>query len=143
MKKFILFALIFLVGCKAQELSHITVITPEKQVPVFVEIADEPSEQSEGLMFRKSLDKDKGMLFVFEEEMTQSFWMKNTLIPLDMFFINSENAIVDIQEAEPCKTEDCQIYVSSEPAKYVLEVNKGFSKENNISIGNDIIINIK
>lgn len=106
---------------------------------IFIEIADDPFEQSKGLMYRSSLDWNNGMLFAFENEEIRSFWMKNTLIPLDMIFIDKGLKIIDIIEnAQPCKTNNCPSYVSNQPAKYVLEVNAGYVKENKISVGDTI-----
>lgn len=106
-------------------------------LPVYIDIADDPYEQSRGLMFRKSLESNNGMLFVFEDLTNRSFWMKNTYIPLDMIFIDNNLRIVDIKEnVPPCLRENpCPSYPSTDPAKYVLEVNGGFVRENRIKIG--------
>ena len=70
-----------------------------------VELARTESERDQGLMYRKELDKNKGMLFIFDKEGIYPFWMKNTLIPLDMIWIDSNNKIVFIaQNVQPCKT---------------------------------------
>ena len=112
--------------------------SPEKPSPkvVFekksfeVELARSGSEILRGLMFRKSLCKNCGMLFIFKDSSPRSFWMKNTLIPLDIVFIGENYEIVNISKAVPCKKEPCKIYRSKSPAKYVLEVNIGeFKKE--------------
>jgi len=101
-----------------------------------VEIAQTPEELSVGLMYRENLDKDKGMLFIFEEERKQAFWMKNTLIPLDIIWINKEMNVVFIENAVPCTQEDeCFQYVPSYDAIYVLEINFEEALKNNISIG--------
>lgn len=103
-----------------------------------VEIADSELEREKGLMYRESLDENSGMLFIFPDSKTRGFWMKNTLIPLDILFIDDSLKIVDIKTAIPCYSEPCAIYTSNLPAKYVLEVNSGFSKHNNLSIGERI-----
>ena len=104
--------------------------------PIYVEIADDPFEQSRGLMFRNNLEMNNGMLFVFDDEREISFWMKNTLIPLDMIFMYEKLEVVDIKEnVQPCVTEICQSYVSEQPAKYVLEVNAGYVQRNGVGIG--------
>jgi len=90
-----------------------------------VEVADEPAEHHYGLMFREELKKGVGMLFVFEEENFHAFWMKNTLIPLDIVWISKDMNVVDIHRMEPCTTERCESYTPKARAKYVLEVNAG------------------
>ena len=88
-----------------------------------VEIADEHKERRQGIMFRESLAKNAGMLFVFEKESMYPFWMKNTLIPLTMIWIAEDFTIVDIKNAVPCEKDPCPNYPPSGKAKYVLEVN--------------------
>jgi len=104
------------------------------EVEVRVEIADEPSEQAKGLMYRTALAENRGMLFVFRKEERLSFWMKNTLIPLSVAFMDSEGRIVDIQDMKPLD-DDPPSYVSAEPARYALEVNQGFFEERGVEVG--------
>jgi len=110
----------------------------EKLATVTLEVADEEPERREGLMNRRSLRSDHGMLFVFPDERVRSFWMKNTYIPLDMIFIAENGTIVEVQQADPepnTPDEELKGYVSSSPAKYVIEVNQGFSVRNGIESG--------
>jgi len=111
---------------------------------VEVEIADNDSKRAVGLMGRKQLDKDSGMFFIFPNEKIHTFWMAGTFIPLDIIWINSNLEIVYISENTPPCTESvksaCSIYKPTEKAKYVLEVNSGWVKENNVSIGDTIKI---
>jgi len=109
-----------------------------KRVDLRVETATTPDSRTYGLMFRTSLPEYRGMLFVFSKDQPQSFWMKNTLIPLDAIYINSKKEIVSIKTMIPCKTPACPSYPSDAPAQYVLEVNGGFSAKNNISVGNTV-----
>jgi uncharacterized protein len=102
---------------------------------VNVEIVDTQEERARGLMFRENLSEDDGMLFIFEEAGNYPFWMKNTLIPLDMIWINSDSRVVEIETAVPCTKDPCGIYGGKELAKYVVEVNEGFAEENNINVG--------
>lgn len=103
---------------------------------IFVEVPDDREEFARGLMFRKHLPWNAGMLFAFDDEGTRRFWMKNTLIPLDMVFFDSSSKIIDIKEnVPPCKQEECPTYPSKEPAQYVLEVNAGFVQEKGIKLG--------
>lgn len=102
-----------------------TIDTGARQLTFRVELAITPQEQERGLMFRKSLDADAGMLFVSETERPHVFWMKNTLIPLDMIFIGANRRIVGIvQNAEPQSLNGRQV---DGPSQYVLEIGGGLS----------------
>jgi len=103
-------------------------------------IADTPAKQQLGLMHQQELATDSAMLFTFTSSTYQQFWMKNTLIPLDIIFIN-DNKIVDIEHnAKPCDQDPCPTYNSENPANKVLEINGGLSKKLNINIGQDVIV---
>jgi len=100
-----------------------------------VELATTSDERQKWLMYREFLDEDKWMLFVFENEWHYNFWMKNTLIPLDMIWINDtngENRVVDIQTAHPCEVKDCPSYTPRGNAVYVLEINAWLAKKYDI-----------
>lgn len=103
-----------------------------------VEIADTNSERMVGLMDREYLKNETGMLFIFENEDIYPFWMKNTLIPLDIIWINSNLEVVHIERSVPCVTDECIIYTPSEKAIYVLEINAGLADGNNISQGSKV-----
>ena len=91
-----------------------------------LELATTPAAQEHGLMDRTSMPADHGMLFVFADSQPRTFWMKNTLIPLDMLFFDAQDRLVAIQaDAQPCKTDPCSLYPSNVPARYVLELNAG------------------
>ena len=105
-----------------------------ERVEVHVEIADDIFEQSRGLMYRTALAEDRGMLFVYPDEEKRSFWMRDTLIPLSIAFMDSEGRIVDIQEMKALDDKPPH-YVSAEPAQYALEVNKGFFEERGEEVG--------
>ncbi|MBI3190641.1 DUF192 domain-containing protein [archaeon] len=108
---------------------------------VLVEIANDPISYERGLMGRENLDKDSGMLFIFDDEIYRSFWMKNTLIPLDIIFVSSNYTIVDMKENfMPCDSDPCQTYSSKNPAKFVIEVNAGYVKDHEIEIGDNVKI---
>ncbi|BBL79904.1 hypothetical protein RxyAA322_17580 [Rubrobacter xylanophilus] len=106
-------------------------------VRIRVEIADEPAEQRRGLMHRTALGENRGMLFVFDREQRLSFWMKDTLIPLSIAYIDSEGRIVDIQNMKPLD-DDPPHYVSARPARYALEVNRGFFEERGVEVGDTV-----
>ena len=108
------------------------VIVSEKGSSEFqVEIAATDAQRKSGLMNRKSLDDDKGMLFVFQRSGFVNFWMKNTLIPLDLLFIDSNGYIKHIaRSAQPCTStndRDCVLYNSHFSVQYVLELKGGIS----------------
>jgi len=110
-----------------------TIDTGERRVTFRVELAITPPEQERGLMFRKSMDADAGMLFVSENERPHVFWMKNTLIPLDMIFIGANRRIVGIvQNAEPQSLTGRQV---DGPSQYVLEIGGGLSASLGIRAG--------
>jgi uncharacterized membrane protein (UPF0127 family) len=101
-----------------------------------IEIADSPDQRSLGLMYRKKLDPDKGMLFIFQRSEEQAFWMKNTLIPLDIIYVDDQLRIVSIAEnAKPLDETDIG---SMAPALYVVEVNGGYCKQYGIAPGDHI-----
>ena len=118
----------------ASELRTVTIDSSGRKVELRVEIADDPPEQTRGLMERTALGEDRGMLFVYPDEEVRSFWMKNTLIPLSIAFIASDGSIVDLQDMKPLDDEPPH-YVSAEPARYALEVNKGYFEKHGIKVG--------
>lgn len=95
------------------------------QVAFRVEVALTPEEHARGLMYRSQLAADAGMIFVFEEPSVQRFWMKNTLIPLDMIFIGKDRKIVGIVENAAPETETERSVGA--PSQYVLEIGGGLS----------------
>lgn len=108
-----------------------------------VEIADSDKERQTGLMYREFMEKSRGMLFIFQETKNYAFWMKNTVIPLDMIRIDWDLNIVDIQTAQPCTTEECPSYIPKDDSLYVLEINAWLAKEYGISIGDQLKFNLK
>ena len=135
--------IMFILACSPDKTKtdSVKIITQDKEIKINVELAKTQQEIIKGLMYREHLDKDSGMLFVFPDEDYRSFWMKNTLIPLDMIFIAGNGTIVDINKNfQPCKTDYCPSYRSKERAMYVLEVNAGFAEENNINEGGFVLI---
>jgi uncharacterized protein len=96
-----------------------------EEVPVTVEIADTQGEREVGLMHRESLPEDAGMIFLFEEEITGGFWMKNTLIPLSIAFVGADGEILRILDMEPCEADPCEIYDPGVAYASALEVNQG------------------
>lgn len=92
-----------------------------------VEIADDDSERTRGLMFRESMDEDRGMLFIHDQQQPLAYWMKNTKLALDILYFDKERRLVSQQrDVPPCSLGDrCPPYPSNAPAIYVLELNAG------------------
>ncbi len=105
----------------------------------WVDVAKTQSERQEGLMGVKSLGAKEGMLFVFPEEGNYSFWMKNTLIELDIVWLNSEREVIYIEHsALPCLVKNCEVYGPKAESKWVLEVRGGRMKELGLSASEKI-----
>lgn len=105
-----------------------------------VEIADNMYLQAKGLMNRTELSRDSGMLFVFATESPHRFWMKNTLIPLDMIWADEKGVITYIEHnAQPCAPgTTCANYGPTSPVKYVLEINGGLAQQMGIAVGDTL-----
>jgi uncharacterized membrane protein (UPF0127 family) len=113
----------------------LTVRTPKGSHRFTVEVARSPDEQAQGLMFRRSLAPDRGMIFPYDPPQPVAFWMRNTLIPLDMIFIRADGHIARIATAKPL---DETPVPAGEPVAAVLEIAGGRSAELGISEG-DIV----
>jgi uncharacterized membrane protein (UPF0127 family) len=100
---------------------------------LFAEVADTPQTSANGLMFRDSLPADHGMLFIFEEPETASFWMKNTKIPLSIAYIDSAGKILEIRSLKPF--DETPVPSASGEVAFALEVNDGWFKRNGVSTG--------
>lgn len=101
-----------------------------------VEIVQTDEARMRGLMHREQLGEHEGMLFVFEEAQIQSFWMRNTFIPLDIAFIDANGKIIDVQRMEPL--DETKSYHSPAPVPYVLEVNAGWFERNGVKVGETV-----
>lgn len=103
---------------------------------VSLELAETPEEIEQGLMFRPTLPDDQGMLFVFDMDRVPAFWMKNTLIPLDLVFLAEDGRIADIiPNARPCKIEPCPRYIPRVAVRAALEVAAGVVEGHGLAIG--------
>jgi uncharacterized membrane protein (UPF0127 family) len=110
--------------------------TERAPVSVQLEVANTPADRERGLMYRRSLPENGGMLFIFPEETDLSFWMKNTLIPLDMLFIARDGRIVGIHpDAVPLSLAPISV---GAPSAYVLEVNGGWAARHGVRAGDQV-----
>ena len=117
----------------SQNLLRIPLYIKDKEI--WAEVAKTPEERTIGLMGRKNLGKDEGMLFIFESEDYHGFWMKNTQIPLSIAFISKEGRIIGIRNMEPFTLES---HMPTKPVLYALEMKKGWFSKNGIQVG-DVI----
>ncbi|MDR0450087.1 MAG: DUF192 domain-containing protein [Treponema sp.] len=144
------FAVIFsLADCAAKPAKSPAIITDFKTreltieraaappVRVKAELALSEEEQSQGLMYRESLDDGQGMLFVFDRDKLASFWMKNTFIPLSIAYISSDGSILEIYDMRP---EDLSLIRSSRSVRYALEVPQGWFSRAGIGPGDRLLI---
>lgn len=116
--------------------------TPQTQLPrvqlragmhiIDAQLAMTPQQRNTGLMWRASMPQHEGMLFVFERPGTQCFWMKNTLLPLTAAFIADDGMIVNMADMTPQTTDS---HCSSQPVRYVLEMNQGWFSKRGIQAG--------
>lgn len=134
--------LILLLGGCQQNQHKVTL----NDIDFFVELADDDNERAMGLMYRKQMSDEEGMLFIFPNSQYRAFWMKNTLIPLDILYFDQNRKLINISEnTPPCKntTTRCPNYPSEKPAKYVLEINAGLSKKHGFRTGDELLIELK
>jgi len=96
------------------------------------EVVSDPGTRAQGLMYRKSMAQNAGMLFIFDEPQVHCMWMKNTLIPLSVAFIDDRGAIVNIEDMQP-QTEDS--HCAAQPVRYALEMNRGWFKARGVKPG--------
>lgn len=137
---FFIFMVLIMVGISYSAQSDLPIKTIHVGAKVIkVEIALTESERSKGLGNRSSLPDNQGMLFIFKKESILSFWMKDTLIPLDIAFVNKSGRILKITtmtvEKFGTPLNEYKTYTSEKPARYAIEMNAGWFKENNISVG--------
>ena len=120
-----------------EELSPSTVpLTLPDGKTLQVEVARTEKTRALGLMFRTALPEDRGMLFIFEQAGLHRFWMKNTLIPLDMVWMDERKRIIHIEyQVPPCKLDPCAVYGPSADSLYVLEVISGVASREKLRPG--------
>jgi uncharacterized protein len=120
-------------GSTAKPVAHVYLATPQGEIAVEVEVVATDAKIQRGLMYRQHLPPDSGMLFLMGREHDWSFWMRNTLIPLDMIFIGADMSIVGIVENAQPRTETLRRV--GKPSLYVLEVNGGWTRARGVVPG--------
>ena len=119
----------------ARPAARVVIEAPSGRAVVRVEIARSPEEREHGLMDRARLDPDAGMLFLFEGSAPHPFWMKNTLIPLDLLFLSEDGRVAAVVERQPLSLEVSDGGVES---RYVLEVNGGWARGHGVGPGDRV-----
>ena len=130
LKGLIVASLLWVPWVYSQSFPKIPVYLKEKEI--WVEVVRTPEERAQGLMGRKHLGENEGMLFIFEKEDYHSFWMKRTLIPLSIAFIDREGKILKIADMEPLTLDS---HPPPKPILYALEVKKGWFSANGLQVG--------
>jgi uncharacterized membrane protein (UPF0127 family) len=141
----LLFALLFLAACSAPQKTAAPPPPPATAGPrvvlpdnaaIQVELATDDATRELGLMYRDQMAADHGMLFIFPKSDEYPFWMKNTLIPLDMIWIDEQRRIVHVAaNVPPCKADPCPNYPPNAIAKYVLELGGGVAAKHGLANG--------
>ncbi len=117
--------------------SELTIISATGQHRFKVELAETPAQMTQGLMFRTSLAPDAGMLFDYRHPTAATMWMRNTLIPLDMLFVDEQGRIVNIHERAVPQSLD--VIAAAEPVRAVIELNGGTAARLGIQPGDRVI----
>jgi uncharacterized membrane protein (UPF0127 family) len=106
-----------------------------------IELALTPEDQAQGLMYRESLPAQTGMLFVFDAPGEHHFWMKNTMIPLDMIWMDDAGKVLFVSaDTPPCKADPCPTYGPAAPARQVLEIAGGMAGKEKVTVGSTLKI---
>jgi len=133
-----------LLGSQGQELGQTLPIGAELVLSndrvIELEVAKTAAEQSQGLMFRSQLPPGRGMLFDFDTPRIARFWMKNTLIPLDMIFLQEEKVQAILEQIPPCKSDPCPVYGPWMEVDQVLELGAGQAQNLGIKVGDRLTI---
>lgn len=131
---------IFIVACardaEGPARPVITIEQGEARATVTVELAVTPGQRAQGLMYRRALEPDAGMLFIFPSDSRSGFWMRNTYIPLDIAYISADFAVLEVRRGTPL---DETVLSPSHPYRYVLEVNAGWFEAHGLGPGARVI----
>ena len=143
-QKYIFIFFLFSVFCFLFSSSSVLAAQPKQvcfmEQCVAVEIADTNASRARGLQGVTSMPADHGMLFVFSSNEIFSFWMKDTMIPLDMLWIDEARKVVDIKAGlPPCVSDPCQVYTPSSMAIFVLEVNAKYAETHGLKVGDQAV----
>ncbi len=135
-KLLLILFLFFILGCSNMEKKAFFV---DKLVNL--EVIETEEEKARGLMFRDNLEKDKGLLFVYDDPEARGFWMKNVKFSIDIIWLDNRSKVVHIERnVPPCLGDTCKVYYPSKEAYDVIEVNANFTLDNNVKVGDFVRI---
>lgn len=118
--------------------TEVTIRSDAGEVVVQARVAAAPAEQQRGLMHVPDLPDGVGMLFTFDADRDGGFWMKDTLVPLDIAFIDRDGRIVAILAMDPCEADPCPVYTPEERYRSALEVPQGWFADQGVAVGDDV-----
>jgi len=130
LKHFILLSSLLCIGCNRHQFPT-TVIQVDGH-PMTVEVAATKDRRAQGMMFRDSLPRNEGILFVYPDEQPRSFWMKNTRVPLSIAYVDAMGTITQLEDLTPLSTKSVK---STGAVTYALEVNRGWFVQNDVEVG--------
>ena len=117
--------------------SHLTIVSATGRHEFTIEVAETPEQMEQGLMFRRTLAPNAGMLFDYKQPTVATMWMRNTLIPLDMLFADAQGRIVNIHERAVPQSDD--VIAAAAPVRAVIELNGGTAARLGIKPGDEIL----
>ena len=109
---------------------------------LYVDVADDAEERRQGLMGVESLPADEGMAFVFDEPVSSTFWMKDTLIPLSIAFVGEGDRVIGVRDMQPCEADPCPSYGVDEPYVLAVEANLGWFREHGVETGDSAELSV-
>jgi len=126
-----------MLACSPSDLLGSGVVTfdGDDRAALQVEVADSPSERATGLMGVTALPPDDGMAFVWDDTTTATFWMKDTVVPLSVAFVDGAGRIVSITDMDPCRTDPCPTYRAAAPYVLAVEANQGWFADHGVAVG--------
>ncbi len=136
----VFFLILFFIINQNKLNSHESKFILKNKIQIDLEISDTFEKREIGLMHRKFLDKNKGMIFIYDKVEIINIWMYNTYIPLDIIFLKNKNIINLKKNASPCLQLPCESYSSREPIDTVIEINAGMSDQLKLKIGDNLEI---
>jgi uncharacterized membrane protein (UPF0127 family) len=135
-------ALAGLVGCGGTGRPPTTASFDGNDAILYVDLAKTAQEQAKGLMGVEMLPADEGMAFVFDGPTDSTFWMKDTLIPLSIAFVDEAGRVIGMRDMQPCESDPCPTYGIDQPYVLAIEANLGWFDRAGIGVGDRVEVNV-